>query len=370
VTCFGVLFLLIKGKTKDFYKIAMINQVSKFQTVIRAIPSDGTENVADLSAALRGCNCGYLVAGNLDRILGISLRIVDYKHPSRASGGVLRVAGPGSSSSIALPISPASPDYSLASTDETSELLFATSSETSSVVLGNFKFRMSFDPWTHVDSSETKHLFTPNLPPVVIPRSGPDLAADISSYFNSLPVSSDAQESAEYNRLYFTGGTSPPGAVSNVVVAVAGSVFDRLLARAAVSDSPVLLSEPVGLLDNSASTIVSRSSYSSPGATTALSRSGVYTPSSVKIWVSGPGNTLAVIPSTRVDLNYYNIRRAVYPVAPGVPLGSATDPVAAFLASSYWTTSPVVSRASSATYLADVPTSLTSLLVETRIIVE
>ena len=155
-----------------------------------------------------------------------------------------------------------------------------------------------------------------------------------------------------------------------MVVAIAGSIFDRILARASASASPVLLSEPVSLLDNSASTVVSRSSYSSPGATTALSRGSVYTPSSVKIWVTGPGNTSGPIPSARIDLNYYTVLRAVYPVFPGVPLGSSTDPLNAFYTSTYWTSSPLVKRAGSATYLNDVPTVLSSVLVETKIIVD
>lgn len=346
----------------------MLNRVSKFQTIVTQIPSDGNESVCDLSAALRGCNSGYLIASNLDRILGISLRVVDYKHPSRISGGVLRIAGPGSSSSIAIPISPASPDYSVSTSAESSELIFATTTEISSIVNGSFRFRMSFDPWTHVDTTQTRSFFS-SLAPVVIPRAGPDIAADISFYFSGLSIGSDAQETELLNRIYFTASNSV-GAVSDIVVAVAGSPFDSMLRRAVAASSPVLLSEPSApIFDNSAGVIVTRSSYSGPGATTSLSRSSVYTLNSVKIWVSGPGNTAGVIPSARCDLNYYSIRRAIYPVLPGAPLGSASDPVAAFLASPAFSSIPRGS-APAATYLNEVPSVLSSAVVEVKIVVD
>lgn len=346
----------------------MINRVSKFQTIVTQIPTDGSEAVCDLSAALRGCNAGYLVGGDLSRILGISLRVVDYKHQSRMSGGVLRIAGPGSSSSISIPISPASPDYSVSTSAESSELIYATSSEINSIVSGNFRFRMSFDPWLHIDTTQARNYFSP-LAPVVIPRTGPSIEADISAYFSGLSVSSEAQETELLNRIYFTASNSI-GAVSDIAVAVAGSVYDAMLRRASSNSVPVLLSEPSSpIFDNSPGVIVTRSSYSSPGATTSFSRSGVFTTNSVKIWVDGPGNTLGVIPSARCNLNYYDIRRAVYPALPGVPLGSLLDPVAAYLASPTFASIPR-STAPAATYLAEVPTALSSAVVEVKIIVD
>lgn len=342
---------------------------SKFQTIVTNIPTDGSEKIVDLSPSLRLSNNGsYLATSRVtSTIAGISVRIVDYKHVSRESGGVLRVNGP-SSSSILVPISPSSPDYSAVSSEGENELLYVDSSEITRVVSGDFRFRLSFDPWTHSSAGAFGRNFFSRLvreQPIVIPRTTPGptgIEIDIIDYFNNFVPSSPspAVEEAELARLYLTGSNNL-GFISNVVVTVAGSLFDSMLTRASLNSSPVLFFEP------STTNEALRVSYSAPGTSTKEGRDSVYTKFCAKVWVTK--ENITPLTAIRVDLNYYGVVRTIYPNIQGIPVGIPTDPLLEYRTAPSWTsTSTIETSAGGAVYLADIPTSLSSVVVEAKIL--
>lgn len=340
---------------------------SKFQTIIENVPSNGTEKTVDLSTALRGSNNGAYIANShtASTIAGISVRIIDYKHVSRQSGGVLRIVGP-SSSSILIPISPSSPDYSSVSSDADNELLYLESSDILRIVSGDFRLRLAFDPWSHSSSGAFgKHLFSRGgSQPVVIPRvtpGNPDI--DLLNWFDANVPSNPTNdiEEEELNRIYFTGSNTL-GFITNVLVTIAGSDFDNMVTRAAAEYSPILLFEPTPQISETM-----KSSITGPGGATKLGKDSIYTKSSAKIWVSPRGNT-SPLTSSRCSINWYGIIRAIYPVLPGIPLGSSTDPMLQYRSSSAWGDITRNNSNGGAAYLPDIPTVLSSLVVEAKIL--